>query len=129
MVSMATMRPAPAMRAPWITFRPTPPQPNTATEAPGFTLAVLNTAPTPVVTAQPTSAARSSGTAGSIFTRLSTCSTAYSAITPQPENTLSGFPPASRVRTLPSGSVVSALPCSRHSTGRPAAQKRHSPHM
>ena len=26
-------------------------------------------------------------------------------------------------------SVVSALPCSRHSTGRPMAQKRHLPHM
>ena len=69
---MAMMRSAPAMRAPWITFRPTPPQPNTATDEPGSTFAVLNTAPTPVVTAQPTSAARSSGIFGSIFTRLST---------------------------------------------------------
>jgi hypothetical protein len=34
---------------------------------------------------------------------------AYSAITPQPEKTLSGLPPASFVRKVPSGSVVSAL--------------------
>ncbi len=59
LVSIAMMRCAPAMRAPWITLRPTPPQPNTATDEPGLTFAVLNTAPTPVVTAQPTRAARS----------------------------------------------------------------------
>jgi hypothetical protein len=110
-------------------LRPTPPQPNTATEEPGDTRAVLNTAPTPVVTAQPTSAARSSGIFGSIFTRLSTCMVAYSAITPQPEKMLTGLPLASRVRSVPSGSVLTALPCSMHSTGRPPTQKRHSPHM
>ena len=117
------------MRAPCTTFRPTPPQPITATDEPGATFAVLNTAPTPVVTAQPTSAARSNGIVGSILTRLSTCSVAYSAITPQPEKTLSGAPFESFVRSVPSGSVVSAFPCSRHSTGLPAEQKRHLPHM
>jgi hypothetical protein len=54
---------------------------------------------------------------------------AYSAITPHPEKMLSGAPFASRVRRLPSGSVVIALPCSMHSTGRPPEQKRHLPHM
>ncbi len=44
---------APAMRAPWITFRPMPPRPNTTTLAPGHTLAVQITAPMPVVTPQP----------------------------------------------------------------------------
>ncbi len=44
---------APAMRAPWITLRPMPPRPNTTTFAPGSTLAVLITAPMPVVTPQP----------------------------------------------------------------------------
>src|SRR5919197_6512969 len=112
-----------------MTLSPTPPQPNTATDEPGTTLAVLKTAPTPVVTPQPTSAARSSGIFGSIFTRLSTCTVAYSAMTPQPENTLSGLLRASCVRSVPSGSVVSALPCSMQSTGRPLEQKRHLPHM
>ena len=44
---------APAMRAPWITFRPMPPRPKTTTFAPGSTFAVLITAPMPVVTPQP----------------------------------------------------------------------------
>ena len=65
-------RPAPAMAAPWMQLRPTPPQPITATVEPGSTLAVLNTAPTPVVTPQPISAARSRGMSLRIFT--SACS-------------------------------------------------------
>jgi len=52
---------------------PTPPQPITATVAPGSTLAALNTAPTPVITPQPTSAARSSGISSSIFTIEFSC--------------------------------------------------------
>ena len=44
---------APAMRAPCTTFRPIPPRPNTTTFAPTSTLAVLMTAPMPVVTPQP----------------------------------------------------------------------------
>src|SRR3954468_21856433 len=112
-----------------MTLRPTPPQPNTATLAPGSTFAVLNTAPTPVVTAQPTSAARSNGIFGSIFTRLSTCNVAYSAITPQPEKMLTELPFSSRVRRVPSGSVVIALPCSIHSNSRPREQDRHLPHI
>ena len=129
LASMARIFVAPAMAAPCTTFSPTPPQPNTTTTEPGLTRAVLNTAPTPVVTAQPTRAARSSGMPLSIFTRLSTDSVAYSAITPQPENTDTGLPAASLVRSVPSGSVVRALPCSTHSTGRPPEQKRHWPHM
>ncbi len=123
------MRSAPAICAPWITDSPTPPQPKTATEEPGSTRAVLNTAPTPVVTPQPTSAAQSSGIFGSILIRFSAETVAYSAIAPQPEKMPSGSPRASRTRGVPSSGVVSALPCSRHSTGRPAAQKRHLPHM
>jgi hypothetical protein len=42
------------------------PRPKTAMLAPGGTAAVLITAPTPVITEQPTSAARSSGMAGSM---------------------------------------------------------------
>src|SRR5262249_57198043 len=49
----------PARRAAMIAERPTPPAPNTATEHPGSILARLMTAPMPVVTAHPTSAATS----------------------------------------------------------------------
>ena len=55
------MGPAPAMAAPCTTFSPTPPVPNTATLLPGRTRAALKTAPTPEMTAHPSSAARSSG--------------------------------------------------------------------
>jgi hypothetical protein len=65
----------------------------------------LTAAPTPVITPQPISAALSSGIAASIRTTLSTCSVAYSAITPQPEKILSGLPAVSLKRVLPSGRV------------------------
>ena len=50
-----------ATRHPWMMLRPTPPQPMTATRSPGRTPAVWMAAPTPVVTAQPTSAATGKG--------------------------------------------------------------------
>ena len=46
---------------------PTPPQPNTTTDEPGVTLAVLMAAPTPVVTPQPMSEAISKGMSSSIL--------------------------------------------------------------
>ena len=55
------MRSAPASNAPCTALRPTPPQPITTTLLPGSTRAVLVTAPTPVITEQPTRHARSSG--------------------------------------------------------------------
>ena len=51
--STPTIIPAPTMRAPWITFSPMPPSPNTTTVLPVSTLAVNSTAPMPVVTPQP----------------------------------------------------------------------------
>ncbi len=45
---------------------PTPPQPITATRSPGATPAVRQTAPVPVATAQPASAAISNGTPSGI---------------------------------------------------------------
>ncbi len=60
-MSIATMRSAPASRAPWTMDSPTPPQPMTTTVAPGGTAAVLRTAPTPVATAQPTRHSTSRG--------------------------------------------------------------------
>ena len=53
LTSTPMIRFAPTMRAPWITLRPMPPRPNTATFDPGSTLAVFITAPRPVVTPQP----------------------------------------------------------------------------
>ena len=68
-VSTAMIRPAPAMAAPLMQDSPIPPQPITTTVLPTSTLAVLCTAPTPVVTAQPIKAALSSGMSLRIFTR------------------------------------------------------------
>ena len=50
-----------------------------ATVLPGWICAVLITAPTPVTTAQPNSAAMSSGRVGSITTTEPRSTTAYSA--------------------------------------------------
>src|SRR3546814_9184180 len=55
------MRPAPAIFAALTVASPTPPQPTTATVSPGVTLHALKIVPAPVVTAQPITAARSSG--------------------------------------------------------------------
>ena len=66
--STATMVEAPASRQPWMTLRPTPPQPITTTRSPGWTWAVRIAAPTPVVTPQPTRAAISKGTSSGIGT-------------------------------------------------------------
>ena len=64
---MAMMREAPAISAPLMQDRPTPPQPITATVLPGSIAAVWMTAPTPVVTPQPIRAARSSGMSSRIL--------------------------------------------------------------
>ena len=45
-----------------------PPRPSTSTVAPGSTLAVLSTAPTPVCTAHPITQADSSGVSSGTFT-------------------------------------------------------------
>ena len=63
------IRPAPAIRAALIAARPTPPQPITATVSPGTSLQALKMVPAPVVTAQPITAARSSGMSRSIATQ------------------------------------------------------------
>ena len=64
--STAMMVVAPAMRAPWMMDRPTPPQPTTATASPALIFTVFSAAPAPVVTPQPIrqvdSSAVSSGT-------------------------------------------------------------------
>ena len=78
------MTAAPATLAPWMTEMPTPPQPNTTTLEPGWTLAVLMAAPTPVLTPQPISEAMSNGTSSSILMAASWGSVTYSAKVPVP---------------------------------------------
>ena len=67
-VSTATILEAAARTAPCTTLRPTPPQPKTATVLPVSTLALLITAPTPVITPQPMRQAFSRGTSFPILT-------------------------------------------------------------
>ncbi len=78
---MAMIFDAPASAAPFTADRPMPPQPTTATVEPGSTFAALNTAPTPVITPQPTRAARSSGMSLPIFTTACSCTSMFSANT------------------------------------------------
>ena len=91
-MSTATIRLAPAITAPWMQLSPTPPQPITATLAPGGTLAVRITAPTPVGTAHPTMAARSRGMSGSIFTRAFSWTSISSAKVARPDELHARFP-------------------------------------
>ena len=78
------MRLAPAHTAPSTAASPTPPSPITAAVCPIASFAVLTTAPTPVSTAQPNSAASASGSSGSIFTSERRDTVAYSANAEQP---------------------------------------------
>ena len=81
---MATIALAPEASAPSSDASPTPPRPMTATVEPARTCAVFTTAPTPVSTAQPKSAASSSANSGSIFTAERRETTAASANAEQP---------------------------------------------
>ena len=80
-VSTAMMRRAPLTLSAWITLSPTPPTPNTTAVSPKLTLARLNTAPMPVTTPQPTSAADVSGTSSGIFTHCTSRTRVRSANT------------------------------------------------
>ena len=81
---MAMMRPALASFAPWMTARPMPPSPNTATLSPGCTLAVFFTAPRPVVTPQPSRQTCSGLAAGLILASETSATTVYSLKVEQP---------------------------------------------
>ena len=78
------IRPAFAITAPCTAERPIPPRPNTATVEPGVTLAVLSTAPMPVVMPQPSKQTFSSGAALLITARAISGITEYSAKVEQP---------------------------------------------
>ena len=82
---MTTIGPASAKRAPMTADSPTPPAPMTTTLSPARTPAVLTTAPKPVVTAQPISAASSGGVPGSIGIAASCATTWRSPKVPIPE--------------------------------------------
>ena len=92
---------APAMRHPWMTERPTPPHPTTATVEPARTAAVLTAAPTPVVTPHPTSAAAWKGMSFSMGTTQMPGTTACSAMLPRKDITLTSSP-LRRTRVVPS---------------------------
>ena len=80
------------MTAPWITLRPTPPQPMTATVSPGLMFAVFVAAPTPVSTPQPMRAAMSRGMSSGIFTAPMAGMTAASENVPEHAICRSGSP-------------------------------------
>ncbi|MPN27728.1 hypothetical protein SDC9_175162 [bioreactor metagenome] len=84
LVSMAMMRPALASLAPWITARPMPPRPNTATVSPSCTLAVFLTAPRPVVTPQPSRQTCSGLASGLTLASETAATTVYSLKVEQP---------------------------------------------
>ena len=91
-MSMAMIRSAPECLAPWITLRPTPPQPITATVSPLRMSAVFTAAPKPVRTPQPMSAAAVSGMSVSIFTAPMAGMTVSSANVPDGRHLETGWP-------------------------------------
>src|SRR5574337_512733 len=119
--SAAMIGSAPANRAPATVDKPMPPSPSTVTESPSCTRAALRTAPTPVSTAQPISAASANGSCcGSVISAAS-LTTTCSASAPTPSVTFAGVPSAS----VPRGrdATPSAV---THSHGSPRRQNQHS---
>ena len=78
------MRVAPAIRAPSIADRPTPPRPNTATASPGLIAAEYSAVPAPHMTAQPNRLASTNPSSGGIFTSDFSETSAYSANADKP---------------------------------------------
>ncbi len=125
---MATIVPAPANRAAAITCRPTPPQPKTATDSPAWTRPTFRTAPNPVTTPQPSSAACHSGSSRGTGTAPPAATTAYSAKHAVCRPCCSGVPSGRRSRLVPSISNPRMLfaVAGSHRFGRPARQVRHA---
>ena len=82
LTSTAMILAAPASTAPMTHESPTPPRPMTATVEPAWTSAVFTTAPTPVDTPHPMSAATSGGTPSGIGTTAVAGTTCAVAIVP-----------------------------------------------
>ena len=107
-------------------FRPTPPQPTTATASPGRTRAVFSTAPNAVMTAQPMSAISLSGRAGSIGIAVWAGTTVRSPNDDVVEWWMSA--PLRWNLVVPSiMSPASDHASCSHTFGRPDTQKRHRP--
>src|SRR5690348_3170785 len=122
--SIAIMRSAPAMAAPLTADRPIPPQPNTATVEPGGTFAVFITAPAPVMTPHPTSAATFSGISSAIFTTAFSCTSNCSANDDRLANCPTVSPFQKSRCALPGGIFTSVL---AHRFGRPVVQYSQVP--
>ena len=117
LMSTAMMRLAPAMRAAWMTDRPTAPRPKTATDEPSSTLHVFHTAPKPVATPQPKRLAFSKGIAGLILAHEIAASTLYSDMVLQPMKWYSCVPSDAMVKRLvPSG--MNPCPCVERIVGQ-----------
>ena len=90
-----------------------PPQPITATVSPGRTFAVFITAPTPVVTPQPMSAALSSGMSGRIFTTKFSCTSSCSAKLAEVGELVHGLRRGATAAADRSGDRGASAPCRR----------------
>ena len=102
------------------TESPTPPSPKTTTPSPGRTRAVFSTAPTPVETQQPMSAAAEGSMSSGTGTAATAGTTVAWANVPRPRYGRTSVASPRRSRVEPSGNrlVRAALP--EHSHCRPA---------
>src|SRR3984957_18934992 len=123
-VSIAMIRSAPAIAAPFTAESPIPPQPNTATVAPGGTFAVFITAPAPVMTPQPTRQPMLSGISSAIFTTAFSCTSNCSANDERLANCTTGLPCQNNRCALPGGILTLVL---LQSCGRPVRQYSQGP--
>src|SRR6266700_3298920 len=116
-----------ASTAPCTILSPTPPVANTATVEPGSTPAVLSTAPTPVITAQPISAAMVIGTSGSMGMAADSCTTLYSANEDMPRPKLLSSRSPLRCRRVPSGNMPGGEDIPLQRLGLPIVHMRQRP--
>src|SRR5829696_6396458 len=123
--STAMMVLAPTKLRPSSIACPTPPQPSTTAVSPGRTRAVLVTAPTPVVTAQPISAATGKGTSSGIGTAADSGTTVSSAKVPRPRKARTGVPSRRKKLVVPSGNTLSRAFVPVHSQALPLAHCSH----
>ena len=92
---------------------------------PGSTLAALNTAPTPVITPQPTSAATSSGISSSIFTIEFSCTSICSPNEERLRNWFMCSLPFQCMRWATPGSILTLV--SSHRLGWPVTHCEQVP--
>ncbi len=122
LTSTATIGEAPASRAPWSTFSPIPPVPITTTVSPCSTRARFRTAPTPVSTPHPISAADVSGMPRGIRTACTARTTVRSAKAELDAKLYTSRPPC---RNGFPGIPIEA----RHIVGRPRSHSAHVPQL